>query len=91
MPKVTEFLKKKKDPETPLEKAVTIKPAVATPLSEASFGEKGDGSTPPPQIIPSTPAPGAKAAGKENADGPVSKLQAFVMSFGVKTEPDATA
>ena len=41
--------------------------------------------------IPSTPVPGATAVGKENADGPVSKLKKFVTSFGVKTEPDATA
>jgi len=104
MPKVTEFLTKKKDPKTPLEKAVTIEPAVATPLSEASFGEKGDGSTPPPAPVQGAakrvlelmnPPKGtpvvAQQLGKENADGAVSKLKAFVTSFGVKTEPGAKA
>ena len=42
-------------------------------------------------IPASTLTPGATAVGKENADGPVSKLKKFVTSFGVKTEPDATA
>ena len=101
--------------ETPLEKAVTIKPAVATPLSEVSFGEEGEGATPPPQIKADAPAPApapvqgaakrvlelmnppkgtpvvAQQLGKENADGAVSKLKAFVTSFGVKTEPGAKA
>ena len=102
IPKVTKFLTEKKDPETPLEKAVTIKPAVATPLSEASFGEEGDGATPPPPPVQGaakrvlelmnppkgTPAPGAKAVGKENADaGAISKFTAFVANFVKPEEP----
>ena len=105
MKKRAAFLTKKKDPETPLEKAVTIEPAAATPLSEASFGEKGDGATPPPAPVQGAakrvlelmnPPKGtpvvAQQLGKENADaGAISKLTAFVANFVKPEEPGATA
>ena len=101
IPKVTKFLTEKKDPETPLEKAVKIKPAVATPLSEASFGEEGDGATPPPPPVqgaakrvlelmnpPKGTPVAAPAVGKENADaGAISKFTAFVTNFVKPEEP----
>jgi len=57
IPERTKFLTKKKEVlETPLakwNKGATIEPE-APPLSDTSFGERGNGATPPPQIKPQT-------------------------------------
>lgn len=52
IPQRTKFLTKKKEEvlETPLAKL--NKGTTIEPLSDTSFGESGDGATPPPQIKP---------------------------------------